>query len=195
MNIIGERISQKRESLHMTRFDLAKAIGVSEQAVSNWERGARVPNSDNLVQLCHAFDVNMEYFLGSYEQSLIAREQVDAMEGCPVSHAAQGAAIAEARLFATIDTMSHAILVLMFVFAAIFSVATIVGSAICIYVGTTLYSPNAISEIANPLLCNEDRFLISLFLTLFAAALSTVFFVFAIKFKNRLARGRERRGE
>ena len=39
MNKTGRLIEQMRKEKNMTQADLADAVGVSKQAVSNWERG------------------------------------------------------------------------------------------------------------------------------------------------------------
>ena len=36
---VGRRIAQFRKKKNMTQFELADALGISFQAVSNWERG------------------------------------------------------------------------------------------------------------------------------------------------------------
>ena len=40
-NLIGEQITRYRKALNMTQEELGKAVGVSTQAVSRWENGAR----------------------------------------------------------------------------------------------------------------------------------------------------------
>lgn len=39
MNKTGRLIEQMRREKNMTQAELADAVGVSKQAVSNWERG------------------------------------------------------------------------------------------------------------------------------------------------------------
>lgn len=46
-----------RGALEMTQSDLAKAVGVSQPAVSLWEKGQRVPEPDVLERLASALDV------------------------------------------------------------------------------------------------------------------------------------------
>lgn len=44
MNRTGSLIEQMRKERKMTQAELADAVGVSKQAVSNWERGKRFPD-------------------------------------------------------------------------------------------------------------------------------------------------------
>ncbi len=44
MNKTGLLIEQQRREKNMTQAELADAVGVSKQAVSNWERGKRFPD-------------------------------------------------------------------------------------------------------------------------------------------------------
>ena len=44
MQKIGRKISELRKSRNMTQMALADALGISFQAVSNWERGESMPD-------------------------------------------------------------------------------------------------------------------------------------------------------
>ena len=48
----------------MTQTDLADAMGVSYQAVSNWERGNSMPDISKIPDLCRILDLNFEEMLG-----------------------------------------------------------------------------------------------------------------------------------
>ena len=48
---IGRRISRLRKEKDMTQPALADKMGVSFQAVSNWERGASMPDIGKLPEL------------------------------------------------------------------------------------------------------------------------------------------------
>ena len=54
-----KRIKQMRFAKGMTQTDLAKAVGVSQQAVSNWENGSRVPKFTVIQKLCEIFNCNI----------------------------------------------------------------------------------------------------------------------------------------
>ena len=56
-----DRLLQARKEKGLSQEALAEIIGVSRQAVSKWETGEAMPETDKLVTLCHALDLDMEY--------------------------------------------------------------------------------------------------------------------------------------
>ena len=64
---IGQRIAQKRDRLGMSQEALAERLGVSRQAVSKWESGASVPDTENVVALSRLFGVSVGWLLGVEE--------------------------------------------------------------------------------------------------------------------------------
>lgn len=61
---IAKQIKQARIDKNMTQMNLADAMGVSYQAVSNWERGNSLPDISKLEQLCTALDLSVSELLG-----------------------------------------------------------------------------------------------------------------------------------
>lgn len=61
---IAKRIKQARIDMNMTQMNLADAMGVSFQAVSNWERGNSLPDISKLEQLCTALNLTVSELLG-----------------------------------------------------------------------------------------------------------------------------------
>jgi transcriptional regulator with XRE-family HTH domain len=64
MKEIGKRISTLRKKKGLTQMELANKFGISFQAVSNWERGAAMPDISNLTDLANALDSTVDYILG-----------------------------------------------------------------------------------------------------------------------------------
>lgn len=58
MNKTGSLIEQLRKEKSMTQSDLAAAVGVSKQAVSNWECGKRFPDISLIEALTEALGVS-----------------------------------------------------------------------------------------------------------------------------------------
>lgn len=70
--MIGKKIKQARIDRNMTQMNLADAMGVSYQAVSNWERGNSMPDISKLGDLCTALDISVNELLG-IEAPVIAK--------------------------------------------------------------------------------------------------------------------------
>ena len=58
---LGERICKLRTDHGMSQYALAKAMGISRQAVSKWETDLSTPNSLKLIQLAELLDTDIEY--------------------------------------------------------------------------------------------------------------------------------------
>ena len=59
--ILSERIHELRMRQGYTQVSLAKKLGVSKQAVSNWENGNIQPSIDMLIRIADLFSVTTEY--------------------------------------------------------------------------------------------------------------------------------------
>lgn len=62
---IARTIRDARISRNMTQMNLADAMQVSYQAVSNWERGNSMPDIAKLEQLCQVLGIKLEDLLGT----------------------------------------------------------------------------------------------------------------------------------
>lgn len=77
--MIGKTIKQARIKKNMTQMNLADAMGVSYQAVSNWERGNSMPDISKLADLCAALDISVNELLGIESPAVekaLAREEL-----------------------------------------------------------------------------------------------------------------------
>lgn len=61
---VGKKIAQLRKQKDMTQYDLADQLGISFQAVSNWERGNSMPDISKLPELASLFGVSVDEILG-----------------------------------------------------------------------------------------------------------------------------------
>lgn len=64
MQRTGALISRLRKERSMTQMQLADALGISFQAVSNWERGLSMPDISKLPELAALFDTTIDELLG-----------------------------------------------------------------------------------------------------------------------------------
>ena len=71
---IGANIMKARKAKGYTQMTLADALGVSFQAVSNWERGQTCPDIANLSALSRLLDISIDELLGNRRAAEITRE-------------------------------------------------------------------------------------------------------------------------
>lgn len=63
-NEFGERIRELRKQSDMTQAQLAEKLGISRQALSNWEKGNCEPDYLGILGLCKALNVDANRLLG-----------------------------------------------------------------------------------------------------------------------------------
>ena len=61
--MLGNRIQQLRKANGMSQEELASKLTISRQAISKWELGESMPDTENIVQLSNLFSVTTDYLL------------------------------------------------------------------------------------------------------------------------------------
>ena len=61
--MIGNKISSCRKKAGMSQEVLATKLNISRQAVSRWETGEAVPDTEKIIQLSKLFHVSTDYLL------------------------------------------------------------------------------------------------------------------------------------
>lgn len=74
INKIGKRISSLRKQCGLTQMELADRLGISFQAVSNWERGNTMPDISKLPEIAEIFNVSIEEILGDERKARIVQD-------------------------------------------------------------------------------------------------------------------------
>lgn len=64
ISILGSRLNKARSDKGLTQESVAKLLGITAQALSNYERGARDPDTDLLARLAELYSVSADYLLG-----------------------------------------------------------------------------------------------------------------------------------
>ena len=49
---IGKFIAERRKLVELTQMQLADQLGITDKAVSKWERGIAMPDTSLMLQLC-----------------------------------------------------------------------------------------------------------------------------------------------
>lgn len=82
MHRIGQTIARLRREHNMTQMQLADEMGVSFQAVSNWERGQSMPDISKLPELATLFSTTIDELLG-HHSPLIEKAAEGKLEDLP----------------------------------------------------------------------------------------------------------------
>lgn len=64
MKSMGEIIKEERTVKGITQSELAKAVGVTQDSISLWELGKRLPDTIYLRRICKILDISADYLLG-----------------------------------------------------------------------------------------------------------------------------------
>ncbi len=75
--MVGKKIAVLRKEKNMTQMELADAMGVSYQAVSNWERGNSMPDISKLPELAQIFECSVDELLGENKASKLVEQVIN----------------------------------------------------------------------------------------------------------------------
>jgi len=62
--MLNQQIRKLRLARNISQVELAKALGVTKQSVSNWENDNIQPSVEMLMKLADVFSVSTDYLLG-----------------------------------------------------------------------------------------------------------------------------------
>lgn len=82
MQKVGKKIAELRKTHNMTQLELADKIGISFQAISNWERGNSMPDISKLPELASLFNVTIDELLGEKSELVERAVKGDIKEYC-----------------------------------------------------------------------------------------------------------------
>ncbi|MBR2036426.1 MAG: helix-turn-helix transcriptional regulator [Agathobacter sp.] len=66
--MLSEKIYKLRKNSGLSQEQLAEKLNVSRQAISKWESGTAVPESEKLVTISNYFGVSVDYLLKDDEE-------------------------------------------------------------------------------------------------------------------------------
>ncbi len=64
MSIFSERLKELRAEKGLSCKQASEMIGLSRNAISNYEQGIREPSIDTIKDLCKLFECTSDYLLG-----------------------------------------------------------------------------------------------------------------------------------
>lgn len=62
--LVRERLRELRKEHSETQVQVANAIGIAESHYQKYERGASLPNIENIWKLADHFEVTVDYLIG-----------------------------------------------------------------------------------------------------------------------------------
>ena len=63
--ILGNKLYQLRKRSGISQEELAEKLNVSRQAISKWERGEALPDTDNLISISKLYGVSLDELVGN----------------------------------------------------------------------------------------------------------------------------------
>lgn len=69
-NISITRLKELREDRDLRQVDIAKAVGIDQRTLSNYENGNTNPDSWAIIKLAEFFGVTCDYLLGVSDRNL-----------------------------------------------------------------------------------------------------------------------------
>ena len=64
MNTVAKIIKNERINKNLTQKAVAELLGVTQDSISLWENGKRIPDTQYIKELCKIFDISADYLLG-----------------------------------------------------------------------------------------------------------------------------------
>lgn len=66
--LLSEKLYKLRKKSGLSQEQLAEQLNVSRQAISKWESGAAVPESEKLIIISEYFKVSVDYLLKDVDE-------------------------------------------------------------------------------------------------------------------------------
>jgi len=68
--LLSEKLYKLRKNSGLSQEQLAEQLNVSRQAISKWESGTAVPESEKLITISNYFGVSVDYLLKDEEEQV-----------------------------------------------------------------------------------------------------------------------------
>ena len=72
---IGRFIAERRKRANLTQMQLAEKLGITDKAISKWERGLAMPDTSIMLELCDFLGVSVNELLNG-EKMLIFKKML-----------------------------------------------------------------------------------------------------------------------
>lgn len=72
---IGKFIAERRKAQSLTQMQLAERLGITDRAVSKWERGKSLPDASIMLELCETLKITVNDLLSGEEIRMENKER------------------------------------------------------------------------------------------------------------------------
>jgi len=76
MDNIGQRFKNVRKVLNMSQDEFANSLGVTKQAVSNFEHSKSMPSTAIMGKMLSKFNINLNYLVSEVGNMFINQDEV-----------------------------------------------------------------------------------------------------------------------
>ena len=67
---IGKFIAERRKEKKLTQLQLAEKLGITDKAISKWERGIAMPDTSIMLEVCDILEISVNELLGGEKINL-----------------------------------------------------------------------------------------------------------------------------
>ena len=72
---IGKFISECRKKKNLTQMQLSEKLGITDKAISKWERGVSMPDSSIMLELCDILGISVNELLSGERSNMENKDQ------------------------------------------------------------------------------------------------------------------------
>lgn len=76
MRKLDERLHKLRKEKKLTQEDVARALGVTQQTICNWETGTAQPTIDKAIDLAEIFGITLDTLVGSSQSESKVKSRI-----------------------------------------------------------------------------------------------------------------------
>ncbi|MGO5060365.1 helix-turn-helix domain-containing protein [Lawsonibacter sp. LCP25S3_F5] len=110
---LNEKLISLRKKNKLTQSQVSETLDVSRQAISNWETGAVLPSTDNLIALSRLYQVPADHLLNDDSDLIpvpVTEKEVDKKEEAPPEPA-------KPTTYSKLDMLrKHSVIILLYLF-------------------------------------------------------------------------------
>ena len=72
---IGRFIAERRKCINLTQMQLAERLGITDKAISKWERGIAMPDTSIMLELCELLGISVNELLKGGKMDMEIKQQ------------------------------------------------------------------------------------------------------------------------